>query len=374
MLQVDIDKITPVTEARDNLNKIVEEVDNSDVMHVLTKNGTPVAVIVGVNHLEKLTGQPFENNSASASTSTVASSLNDDKDDEPETPEKTAELAVPDIKTSSEKPLQETADADSSTPLKEESKEDTQETQLSATTKDSLDNPSTDPTKDESTTMSSLPGSVPASSPTDPVTPAANDDLFSDFDDQPTTGVASNNTDTTKKSIFDDDLTADSSTTPSPDTAPVANEPIAPTVSDSAVNSQNTPLAEPLNEQVNPSESPAEPPLAASAPATDDQSNPTTPAPAPETSYNDFIAPPTTPGIVGADAAASNTPPVDNVVAPIEPSLDTTSNTSTAAATTEPTAPPTSDNLAHPNYSFDQNSATNDQNQPTNQTPPTTAN
>lgn len=57
MLEVDIDKILPVTEARDNFNKIIDEVEGTEAMYVLTKNGKPSAVIVGVNHLEKLTGK-----------------------------------------------------------------------------------------------------------------------------------------------------------------------------------------------------------------------------------------------------------------------------------------------------------------------------
>lgn len=57
MLEVDIDKILPVTEARDNFNKIIDEVEGTEHMYVLTKNGKPSAVIVGVNHLEKLTGK-----------------------------------------------------------------------------------------------------------------------------------------------------------------------------------------------------------------------------------------------------------------------------------------------------------------------------
>jgi prevent-host-death family protein len=56
MLSVDIEKIIPVTEARDMFNKIVDEVEGTDEMYVLTKNGKPSAVLVGVNHLEKLTG------------------------------------------------------------------------------------------------------------------------------------------------------------------------------------------------------------------------------------------------------------------------------------------------------------------------------
>ncbi len=57
MLEVDIDKILPLTEARDNFNKIIDDVEGTEKMYVLTKNGKPSAVIVGVNHLEKLTGK-----------------------------------------------------------------------------------------------------------------------------------------------------------------------------------------------------------------------------------------------------------------------------------------------------------------------------
>jgi len=57
MLSVDIEKIIPVTEARDMFNKIIDEVEGSDELYVLTKNGKPAAVVVGINHLEKLTGE-----------------------------------------------------------------------------------------------------------------------------------------------------------------------------------------------------------------------------------------------------------------------------------------------------------------------------
>ena len=55
-MQVDIERIVPVTDARDNFNKIIDEVEGTDHLYVLTKNGKPSAVVVGVNHLEKLTG------------------------------------------------------------------------------------------------------------------------------------------------------------------------------------------------------------------------------------------------------------------------------------------------------------------------------
>ncbi|MFA7252957.1 MAG: type II toxin-antitoxin system Phd/YefM family antitoxin [Patescibacteria group bacterium] len=58
MLDVDVEKILPVTEARDSLNKIIDEVEDSEQLYVITKNGKPAAIIVGVHHLEKLTGIP----------------------------------------------------------------------------------------------------------------------------------------------------------------------------------------------------------------------------------------------------------------------------------------------------------------------------
>lgn len=60
MLNVNIEKILPVTEARDSLNKIIDEVDGSDELYVITKNGKPTAIVVGVHHLEKLTGIKHE--------------------------------------------------------------------------------------------------------------------------------------------------------------------------------------------------------------------------------------------------------------------------------------------------------------------------
>lgn len=58
MLQVNIEKIIPVTEARDMFNRIIDDVEGTNELYVLTKNGKPAAVVVGVNHLEKLTGDP----------------------------------------------------------------------------------------------------------------------------------------------------------------------------------------------------------------------------------------------------------------------------------------------------------------------------
>lgn len=70
MLVVDISKIIPVTEARDSLNKIIDDVSAGDELYVLTVNGKPSAVVVGVHHLEKLTGKPTDELMATATPPT----------------------------------------------------------------------------------------------------------------------------------------------------------------------------------------------------------------------------------------------------------------------------------------------------------------
>lgn len=57
MLEVQIENIIPVTEARDKFNQIVDAVEGTEELYVLTKNGKPAAIVVGVHHLEKLTGE-----------------------------------------------------------------------------------------------------------------------------------------------------------------------------------------------------------------------------------------------------------------------------------------------------------------------------
>ena len=60
MLDVNIDKILSVADAKGKFEEIMTDVEDSDEMYVLTDNDKPSAVIVGVNHLEKLTGQNVE--------------------------------------------------------------------------------------------------------------------------------------------------------------------------------------------------------------------------------------------------------------------------------------------------------------------------
>jgi prevent-host-death family protein len=63
-------------------NKIVDEVEGTDELYVLTKNGKPAAVVVGVNHLEKLTG---ESNISVTSSPPYPVSSNDNSTDVPST-------------------------------------------------------------------------------------------------------------------------------------------------------------------------------------------------------------------------------------------------------------------------------------------------
>lgn len=60
MLEVKVENILPVTEARDSFNQLIDKVEGSDEMFVMTKNGKPIAILVGVHHLEKLTGENHE--------------------------------------------------------------------------------------------------------------------------------------------------------------------------------------------------------------------------------------------------------------------------------------------------------------------------
>ena len=121
MLEVKIDNILPVTEARDSFNQLVDKVESSDEMFVLTKNGKPVSILVGVQHLEKLTGTSHEDLTKEIDeTSPIASSPEDMATPTPEpafapapaleeTPETTTEVPVTDA------PAQATEPVDNST-------------------------------------------------------------------------------------------------------------------------------------------------------------------------------------------------------------------------------------------------------------------
>lgn len=55
MLNVSVDKIIPLTDARDHLSQLVSEIKGKE-FYVLTKGGKPEAALVSVEWLKKLTG------------------------------------------------------------------------------------------------------------------------------------------------------------------------------------------------------------------------------------------------------------------------------------------------------------------------------
>ncbi len=59
-LDVKIDNILPITEVKDSINQLIDKVAVSDEMYVVTKEGKPSAILVGVHHLEKLAGISHE--------------------------------------------------------------------------------------------------------------------------------------------------------------------------------------------------------------------------------------------------------------------------------------------------------------------------
>lgn len=56
MLQVPIDKIVPLTAARDTLSKIIADVESGTPMYIFTKNGKPSVAVVSIDYLQKQMG------------------------------------------------------------------------------------------------------------------------------------------------------------------------------------------------------------------------------------------------------------------------------------------------------------------------------
>lgn len=192
MLKVDVDKIIPLTEARDSLNKIVDDVEKNDQsVYVLTRNGTPIAMITGVNHLEKLTGGNSDALTASASKTADGKKEDGEKKvDEPLKTEETKTTGEPKIET---KPI-------------------------------------SDPASD------SKPTTVDASKDASATTGA--DDLFSDFDDDLPAAPATSDK---PKSIFNDDVVPDAP--PAAATTAVDPQPPQPTVDQPSNTTPEPPVA-----------------------------------------------------------------------------------------------------------------------------------
>lgn len=342
MLKVDVDKIVPVTDARDNFNKIIEEVDSSDEMYVLTKNGTPVAVVVGVNHLEKLTGTP-----AGGIAATSGSSDDDKKKDANEKD------------TKDEKPA-----------FKEEAKQYDSFKTFSANGGLDQGLNKTDDVKTAPDSPKPLPnGDIPTAPEPALETPKAEsaetpaEDIFAD--NTPAAASPSNG----PKSIFDEDL-------PEMEIAPVGEEP-------PVAETEGAPIAEDLTATPN-NTTPAPAPI-------DTTTAPVTPAPEPapaapinyelgslETPANDgaptgMPEAPTTPEETQT-AVPLTTPPAQDIAAQMPadnppaatPSTPLATPTPLDSPTAAPAAPPV--DAAHPNYTFDNQPAA--QNTPQ---PPTTS-
>lgn len=105
MLQVPIDKILPVTEARANISKLVDDVVRGDI-YVLTRGGRPAVVVSSVEYIKKLTdGNISLNNDTTTSQPISASTVSDtpvansnDENLPMEKPETSVEPAVYDEK------------------------------------------------------------------------------------------------------------------------------------------------------------------------------------------------------------------------------------------------------------------------------------
>ncbi|MFA6963171.1 MAG: type II toxin-antitoxin system Phd/YefM family antitoxin [Patescibacteria group bacterium] len=166
MLEVDIEKIIPITDARDRFNQIIEEVEASDDMYVVTKNGKPSAIIVGVHHLEKLTGNklPTESFSEEKTDEPVASAtpsadnidavapIDEPMEEKPVDVDSSASAATPVTA-----PTSDSADIDSYNPKTTEA-QDNQTDDLFETPKDEI--------------LAAPTTSTPPVTPTAPVVPA----------------------------------------------------------------------------------------------------------------------------------------------------------------------------------------------------------
>lgn len=249
MLDVDIEKILPITEVRDSLNKIIDAVIDSEDLYVVTKNGKPSAIIVGVHHLEKLTGidhkmiipEDTDVSEASEKAETIVNTPND--------------LATSDTPTlSSTSTDASTSDATTiptqSGNTEDKSEDSTPETPIASTTKSLQDDTST-PYAPATTMVDDglddlFAPEVPTAQPTDLLTPSP-----------AATVTPMANTDTALETTMPPVPTADMSPVPSvPTTMPAEVTSPAPTTTDS----QPSQASNTTNPLINPTP-PAQPPI-----------------------------------------------------------------------------------------------------------------
>jgi len=60
VLDVKIENILPITQVKNELEKLVDKVKNSDELIVVASNGSPGAILIGIHNLEVLTGTSHE--------------------------------------------------------------------------------------------------------------------------------------------------------------------------------------------------------------------------------------------------------------------------------------------------------------------------
>ncbi len=166
MLDVNVEKILPVTEVRDSLNKIIDEVEGSDELYVITKNGKPSAILVGVHHLEKLTGishqELMPDDDLVAAGNATPAPATTDFSQPPTTPNS---LNTPITPTPDNVPMTSTLSADSVTPS----------SSLPASTFPATETPTTPAPPNN---LSTLPSVNPNIASASPVNDDAVDDIF----------------------------------------------------------------------------------------------------------------------------------------------------------------------------------------------------
>ena len=90
MLKIPIDKILPVTEARANISKLVDNVEKGDV-YVLTRGGKPSVVVASVEDIKKMTESGTDGKLENAKNDGVKKDVQKEKTELPQVLEKTSD-------------------------------------------------------------------------------------------------------------------------------------------------------------------------------------------------------------------------------------------------------------------------------------------
>jgi prevent-host-death family protein len=110
VLNIPLDKIIPVTYARDNLANLIKET-NGDTIYVLTKGGRPKVALVDIVYLEKLVGHKLTTNNFSTPAANDSSSTKPAETKTPQEPEEiilAKDVITPEKKEVKEEPIKTT--------------------------------------------------------------------------------------------------------------------------------------------------------------------------------------------------------------------------------------------------------------------------